>query len=381
MTTLDPRDALPGREGKNALVGYSFNVSTNPSGIEIASPNCLACHASHLSGNLIVGLGHQRHLAGLPSGIADNPALIGMGLQTPGEFAEYQLFGERFLTSQEVGTLIAFGAQAAHRDPATLAWSSTTRFDASTGLAGWVDIPPWWRVKKLNALYASGMGRGDHVRHMMNMTIFSLDNVAAATQVDAMFANVAAFIESIQPPKYPGTTDPALVAAGERVFIANCASCHGTYGPQGSFPNLLIPVDMVGTDSYLAVKSWVNDNSAAWWAASFYGQGSRYERNAGYVAPPLDGIWATAPFLHNGSIPTLEGLLDSSKRPTTWSATFDDDTTFDDNGYDLSAVGWKSGPGETYDTTLPGYSNAGHTYGDTLSAGDRRAVLEYLKTL
>jgi hypothetical protein len=67
------------------------------------------------------------------------------------------------------------------------------------------------------------------------------------------------------------------------------------------------------------------------------------------VAPPLDGIWATAPFLHNGSVPTLEELLDSRTRAP--------------------------------DPGRPGYSNAGHTFGDPLTAADRRALIEFLKTL
>src|SRR5262249_25599002 len=137
MTPLEPRDALPGREGKNARVGYSFNVSTNRQGIEIASPNCLSCHATHLRGKLVVGLGTAQRPVARPSGIATNPAFIGLGLRTPAEFAEYELFGSRLLVSQEAGALVVFGAYAAHRDPQTLAWSQIPRFDARTGLRGW----------------------------------------------------------------------------------------------------------------------------------------------------------------------------------------------------------------------------------------------------
>jgi hypothetical protein len=55
----------------------------------------------------------------------------------------------------------------------------------------------------------------------------------------------------------------------------------------------------------------------------------------GYIAPPLDGIWATAPYLHNGSVPDLATLLKSSSRPTYWLRSFDD------GDYDLTNVGWK----------------------------------------
>jgi hypothetical protein len=108
------------------------------------------------------------------------------------------------------------------------------------------------------------------------------------------------------------------------------------------------------------------------------------EHTEGYYAPPLDGIWATAPFFHNGSVPTLDGVIDPSKRPAVWTSAFGDD------GYDLDRVGWKDTPGQgddislnggVFDTSEPGNSNQGHVYGAVLSPEDQRAVLEYLKTL
>src|SRR5581483_6462255 len=88
-----------------------------------------------------------------------------------------------------------------------------------------------------------------------------------------------------------------------------------------------------------------------WWSKSFYGQISTLDPKQGYVAPPLDGIWATAPYLHNGSVPTLAALLDSSKRPQFWSRSFDS------NDYDQTNVGWNftvqsaGGDKSIYDTT------------------------------
>jgi hypothetical protein len=112
--------------------------------------------------------------------------------------------------------------------------------------------------------------------------------------------------------------------------------------------------------------------------------------NSGYQAPPLDGVWATAPYLHNGSVPTLHHLLKSGDRPRVFTRSYR--TGVDD--YDAERVGWKvtelpappvtdSPPDarRTYDTTKPGRSNAGHTFGDDLTDDERRAVIEYLKTL
>jgi hypothetical protein len=181
-----------------------------------------------------------------------------------------------------------------------------------------------------------------------------------------------------------------LVAQGKRVFEGTCAKCHGTYGDDGVYPNQLVPLADVGTDATLVQGDHqFQSRYVDWFAQSFWGQTSRMEPQLGYVAPPLDGIWATAPYLHNGSVPTLEALLDSSKRPQYWTRSFSS------TDYDQSAVGWKftalahgqageSSPSarvRIYDTTLLGYGNGGHRFGDDLDAGERRALLEYLKTL
>ncbi len=110
----------------------------------------------------------------------------------------------------------------------------------------------------------------------------------------------------------------------------------------------------------------------------------------GYMPPPLDGIWATAPFLHNGSVPTVALLLNSQARPTRWRRV-----DLDSSNFDEEALGWpwrevtvaqdeiadESERKMVYDTTYWSQSNAGHPFGDHLTDEERRAVIEYLKTL
>lgn len=137
-----------------------------------------------------------------------------------------------------------------------------------------------------------------------------------------------------------------------------------------------MPANEVGTDPLLAQHFWANQDAVDWFNASFFGQGARYEVYEGYVAPPLDGIWATAPFFHNGSVPTLAAVLDSWLRPTRWAMSFEP------VDFDATVVGWVGETAtEAYDTTRRGFSNSGHLYGDALSADDRQALLEYLKSL
>lgn len=99
-----------------------------------------------------------------------------------------------------------------------------------------------------------------------------------------------------------------------------------------------------------------------------------------YKARPLNGIWAAAPYLHNGSVPTLyDLLLPPEQRPVTFSTGR---LEFDPRhvGYVSQATGDGAGP-FVLDTRLPGNSNQGHLYGVNLTDEDRWALVEYLKTL
>jgi mono/diheme cytochrome c family protein len=245
-------------------------------------------------------------------------------------------------------------------------------------------------MRRKNAMFYNASGRGDHARIMMTASALCTDSVAEARMIDSYFPDVRAYIASIQPPPWPFMTDTTRASRGREVFNRVCSTCHGTYGEGGSYPNLLVGLREVGTDPTLALgASQFSQRFVDWYNRSYYGEAARIEPQQGYVAPPLDGIWATAPYLHNGSVPTLSTLLDSRERPRFWTRAFTS------NDYDPDAVGWRftsldhGHAGEPdlarrsriYDTTQPGYNNQGHTYGDALTAEERSAVIEYLKTL
>lgn len=94
-----------------------------------------------------------------------------------------------------------------------------------------------------------------------------------------------------------------------------------------------------------------------------------------HKARPLNGVWATAPYLHNGSVPTLAALLEPAERRP---ATFHVGST----EFDPQRVGFVDDPRQpVFDTSLPGNSRKGHEYGAALTAAEKADLLEYLKSL
>jgi mono/diheme cytochrome c family protein len=218
----------------------------------------------------------------------------------------------------------------------------------------------------------------------MASNLLTVADSSEARQVDGHMPDVLAYIYSLQPPKYPKTIDQTLATKGMALFETKCSGCHGKYGQGESYPNLLIPGSIIKTDSLLFSVNYTQPQLVDWFNRSWFAGGSHPARLVpmrGYIAPPLDGIWITAPYLHNGSVPTLEALLNSKTRPTYWSRSFEKPQ------YDYENVGWvytvekEGGSTSVYDTKQAGYGNGGHYFGDALSDGERKAVIEYLKTL
>ena len=83
------------------------------------------------------------------------------------------------------------------------------------------------------------------------------------------------------------------------MFSARCARCHGTYSSdpnKETYPNLVVNLDLVLTDPVLAIGSGqFATRFVDWFNSSYYGEIAKLEPQRGYIAPPLDGIWATAP--------------------------------------------------------------------------------------
>lgn len=398
---ITARDKLPDhdqvRDARNRTLPYYMNAFRTRAGVEVVAPNCLVCHSERIGDQIVVGLGNVSR--DLTEDQSTQVALAAALLRDPAEIAEANKFAERmaavgpYTLPRTIGVNAADNLAAvlfAHRDPTTLAWSSEPLLELPPEAPVPVDVPPWWRMGTKAAMFYNGAGRGDHARIMMTASTLCTDSVADAQAIDGYFNDVRAYIASLGPPRYPYPTDAAKVAAGQGVFAARCARCHGSYGAGGSYPNLVIPLREVGTDTALARDTaQFAGRFVDWFNRSFYGQAGHLQPLPGYVAPSLLGVWATAPYLHNGSVPTLAALLQSDQRPRYWTRDFaarDFDpqavgyrTTALQNGQDAETDGNKRK--RIYDTTLPGYGNGGHTFGDALTAEERSVVIEYLKTL
>lgn len=390
----DPGEPEIVREGVDRTVPITMNQYLTPHGAEVvAGVNCLACHASEFRGEFIIGMGNSFGDWTSPPSVPRSAMRFAAAGFAPGS-PQARAF-EQFARGTEAvsnGTATPFRGvnpafrieelAAAHRNPADLSWTTTRVFEPmETFVAS--DVPAWWLLKKKHALYYNGMGRGDPATMLQQIGVVMIEDKADAERILPNMADLVAYIETLEAPKYPGPIDADLARRGEAIFAANCMDCHGSYGPGGKYPNKLVPVEIVGTDSLYAeqmrasgLHGWYNQS---WYATG--GKGSYASPELAYIAPPLDGVWATAPYFHNGSVPTLEAVLDSSKRPAMWWRSFDP------MDYDLDALGWRhravdaADGRNVYDTTIPGYGAHGHTFGDALSDEERAALLEYLKGL
>ena len=409
------------RQGKNAAMPYFLNVFESPDGAEVINANCLLCHGGIFNGELVVGLGNATadFTGGAGGGNTSIPLTDSvLNLFGLNEVEKFQL-RKTFARGGVLGPLTSMrtvGMNPAemfavilmvHHDRETLAWSDEEVtplriYDHDGNALDNDDVritsdpPPWWRAHKKNALFYNGMARGDHRGSMAYATAVCVDDVERARQVDEWFVDIQAFISSLRAPRYPFAIDPTLAEQGHELFVESCAGCHGTYAADDeheTYPNLLIPLDVIGTDPVVAEAGVVHSPQLVeWYNNSFYGQITRMVPNdpfPGYMPPPLDGIWATAPYLHNGSVPTIELVLNSRARPQYWRRVDLDSTHFDQD-----ALGWpfletaysQANAPEAereliYDTTYFSQSNRGHPFGDHLTTAERRAVIEYLKTL
>jgi len=352
--------------------------------------SCLACHQGQVRGAAIPGVPNSSYaLETLTEEVR------AVKVRQRKAFGHMDLGSLLLPLGTTVGTTnaVIFGvALMRHRDADLAIVQRPPRFDL---MHHDMDAPAWWHYRKRKSLYLDGFAAKGH-RVLMQFLLVKENGPEKFRDWEDEFRDIEAWIASLEPPRWPGAIDAALAERGRGVFGRHCAECHGTYGPDGSYPERLVPLAEVATDA-VRLRSLSREDRAALNASWFGHFGAdrqaadvdfaAREAGGGYVAPPLDGVWATAPYLHNGSVPTLWHLLHPDARPVVWRRT---DTGYDDDRVGLEVEELADLPAEKlppaerrrhFDTRKPGKSAAGHDFPDALDAEEKAAVLEYLKTL
>lgn len=348
--------------------------------------NCFTCHGGKVAGKTMPGAGNTHvdlttlatdvaHLRRLESG--GDPAAVA-DVQAP---FKTPLNFHRGTTNAVIFAAVFAGL----RDP-----ERGRRYIQNPDLLMHHDMnaPAWWNVSMKEKLYADAFAPITP-RQLMPFAMSPTFSYEKFKSFEPNFVHIKAYIESLEPPKYPFEINVQLAAKGEKLFVESCAKCHGTYGAGGEFPNKSIPMHEIKTDRrrFDSISRADRESANKGWL-QYDGRIPVDLESEGYLAQPLRGIWATAPYLHNGSIPTLHHLFNAEERPQVWKR--------DENGYDQKRVGVllveerdalpeglnSREKREYYDASRPGAGTEGHLFPDELlNAEEKIAVMEYLKTL
>jgi len=251
-----------------------------------------------------------------------------------------------------------------------------------------MDAPAWWIFKQKEYVYTEAYAARNH-RALMQFVLVRSNGPEKFREWDQDFQDISAYLESLQAPRYPFPIDQTRAEQGRLAFAQHCAECHGTYGAQASYPNRNVPIQEIGTDPvrYQALTPSEREMYAESWFTD-YGKVPTILDPPGYLAPPLNGIWATAPYFHNGSVPTLWHVLHPDQRPIVWVRTGESD--FDQKRVGLLVKELQKVPAdaarsgtlqEYFNTKNYGKKASGHTFPEALTEEEKLAVLEYLKTL
>jgi hypothetical protein len=428
----------------NTLDSYNFVVKDN----RLVARSCFACHAGPVD--------HQ-FVPGLYNSYIDSKAETAKmrSLPVKAKISEKLMLVMELVEEQETrgknyGTYNIFPYLAA----AGLNRKNISGFPElmPSIRATWiyVDPNPWWLNKYKKSYFRVGWMTGNNTyklangfHHATNVTDF--DTIVRNMKKSIEYTKkVERYMQSMSSPAYPYPLHGDQVRLGSRIFHEKavgsglkpktCAGCHGSYtkipGASWSEPghytvNYKDKILDVGTDPayqtyYRTVVQKVidvdkalnpgatqnvferlNEKSRQVYGEKFFYVEDDLVDYDGYVAPPLDGVWASGPYFHNGSVPTLWALLTPEERPALWRKVLDR------MSLDQDAVGIpfavmdrvvyqrlqaKDFQGleftneyqmlrSTYATDVHGQSNIGHEFGKSWTAAEKRAVIEFLKSL
>ena len=263
---------------------------------------------------------------------------------------------------------------------------------ADDGTIGNSDIMPLWDLAALTPQSHYGL-HWDGLSTSLEETALAGaigDGLTPNAYVGAKddLAQVIEFARLNEPPRSPFSSslpkgdpyhvDAAQVEAGKAIYLRICAQCHEKTGAR--YREVISAVE-VRTDRH-RIDMWTAEAARRYmnYEPGYNWGFKAFQKVNGYLATELTGLWLQAPYLHNGSVPTLRDLLkDPDDRPKTFYRGYDlidpRNGGFVSSGPEAERVGWR------YETKVDGNSNAGHLYGVDLKPEEKDDLLAYLKTL
>ncbi len=248
---------------------------------------------------------------------------------------------------------------------------------------GPTDMPSVWNLKKYRHDAGHRMNFAGDSHDAYSVIIDSALGLMGAEpkDTDDFLGHIAwlhDYLSNKPAPDYPFPIDRAKADAGAALFAMHCARCHAS-----ERTGRIVALQEIGTDRE-RIDTW---NETAAREANAVVEEMGIERHGlveapltGYVAQFLDGIWLRAPYLHNGSVPTLyDLLLPPDQRPQQFYRGY--------NLYDPIKVGYVTQgdeaqrAGTLHDTRERANAAQGHAFADGLSESQRWELVEYLKTL
>ncbi|MEO1016637.1 MAG: cytochrome c [Pseudomonadota bacterium] len=245
------------------------------------------------------------------------------------------------------------------------------------------DMQPIWNLDAREAIRRGAPLHWDGLNTSIREVVISsaLGDGAVADEFDfAAMDRIERFLRALPAPPSPHAPNTGAANRGQILFSEYCAECHSSNGERTL---TVIPINEIGTDPH-RLAMWTDEARDAYNA---YDEGydwgfSHFQNVEGYIAEPLDGLWLNGPFLHNGSVPTLADLLMApEERPATFLRGLD--ILDSEHGGFLAPPCDPQNPpakGFCYDTSLPGNSNDGHSWGTDLDVDQKADLLAYLMT-
>ncbi|MBX9768346.1 MAG: hypothetical protein K2X47_13815 [Bdellovibrionales bacterium] len=411
FTQLPPvKSMIQDRWGFNLVNQEIVGIfSESYSGFKVGVLGCVGCHSGRAAGRFIVGLGNKNiDVYQIGADLVKVQSLYKTVLRGNFSGANQQAYQEITAQSMKFAERL-IEPKDKNLTRGLVPVSIIRRWFYDNGRVpvpsdmgrGQVKVPSFWgyKLKREVGQFSDGFGNGVLPGWGAAVELVGGQLPEQVRDYQDKLSNAEDILGELLPPKYPFAIDSALAAKGKDVFVKTCQRCHGTYLRDAD------DLPIFEAPKWVAIQTVRTDDERL--SGNSPGFLSLIDKNPlndliqttqhgpGYIAPKLYGIWARFPYLHNASVPTLCDLLSP---PEQRAEVFSLKDSGEEYRYDTTCVGLKNPVKNSleertllarakmqdrtvYWTSRTGHSSQGHSFGLQLLSADRRALIEYLKTL